>query len=42
MYVPGIKSLILEAAWVLEMETFDALLAAEMILISKSLAVVIK
>ena len=42
MYIPDIKSLILEASWILEMEIFDALLAAEMILISKSLAIVIK
>ena len=38
----GIKSVILKDAWIFEMETFDMPLSAEMILISKPLAIVIK
>ena len=40
--IPGIKSVMLEGAWVFEMETFDATLSAEIILISKPLAALIK
>ena len=41
-FVAGIKSVILECAWIFEIETFDAHLSAETILISKPLAVRIK
>ena len=35
-YILGMKSVMLEGAWILEIETFDAPLLAESILISYS------
>ena len=40
--IPGIESVILEDAWIIEMETYDAPLSAEIIFISKPLALGIK
>ena len=42
IYISDMKLVISEGAWIFEMETFDAPLSAEMILISKPLAVGIK